>query len=60
MNLMLINVSTRRFGRAVQLPEGNVPAPPGTGFSKSEASRRFVALSAAPLATHGCIVVAIK
>src|SRR6476659_10712853 len=27
MNLMLINVSTRRFGRAVRLPEGDVPAP---------------------------------
>ncbi|MGY4601407.1 hypothetical protein ACVWXL_009153 [Bradyrhizobium sp. GM22.5] len=28
---MLINVSTRRFGRAVRLPEGDVPAPPGSG-----------------------------
>ena len=27
MNLMLINVSTRKFGRAVRLPEGDVPAP---------------------------------
>ena len=27
MNLMLINVSTRRFGRAVRLPEGDIPAP---------------------------------
>lgn len=50
MNLMLINVSTRRFGRAVRLPEGDVPAPPGSGISKSAASRRFVALSAARLA----------
>jgi putative transposase len=25
MNLMLINVSTRKFGRAVRLPEGDVP-----------------------------------
>ncbi|MET4214626.1 IS256 family transposase [Bradyrhizobium sp. LA2.1] len=50
MNLMLINVSTRRFGRAVRLPEGDVPAPPGSGVSKSAASRRFVALSAARLA----------
>ncbi|MEY9365276.1 hypothetical protein ABH994_008055 [Bradyrhizobium yuanmingense] len=50
MNLMLINVSTRRFGRAVRLPEGDVPAPPGSGGSKSAASRRFVALSAARLA----------
>jgi transposase-like protein len=45
MNLMLINVSTRRFGRAVRLPEGDIPAPPGAGVSKSAASRRFVALS---------------
>src|SRR5438552_3397410 len=50
MNLMLINVSTRRFGRAVRLPEGDVPAPAGSGVSKSAASRRFVALSAARLA----------
>jgi putative transposase len=47
MNLMLINVSTRRFGRAVRLPEGDVPAHHGAGVSKSAASRRFVALSAA-------------
>jgi transposase-like protein len=46
MNLMLINVSTRKFGRAVRLPEGDVPAPTGAGVSKSAASRRFVALSA--------------
>ena len=38
-----INVSTRKFGRAVRLPEGDVPAPNGAGVSKS---RRFVALSA--------------
>jgi hypothetical protein len=47
MNLMLINVSTRRFGRAVRLPEGDVPAPEGAGVSRSAVSRRFVALSAA-------------
>ena len=46
MNLMLINVSTRKFGRAVRLPEGDVPAEDGAGLSKSAASRRFVALSA--------------
>jgi len=45
MNLMLINVSTRRFGRAVRLPEGDIPAAHGAGVSKSAASRRFVALS---------------
>lgn len=49
MNLMLINVSTRRFGRAVRLPEGDVPAEHGSGVSKSAASRRFVALSSEKL-----------
>jgi len=39
MNLMLINVSTRKFGRAVRLPEGNLPVEPGDGTSKSAASR---------------------
>ncbi len=47
MNLMLINVSTRKFRRAVRLPDGDVPAPAGAGLSKSAASRHFVALSAA-------------
>jgi len=46
MNLMLIGVTTRRFGRAVRLPEADVPAGSGSGVSKSAASRRFVALSA--------------
>jgi transposase-like protein len=46
MNLMLINVSTRKFGRAVRLPEGDIGAPEGAGVSKSAVSRRFVALSA--------------
>src|SRR5712671_4845468 len=41
MNLMLINVSTRTFRRAVRLPEGDVPAPAGSGVSKSAASRHF-------------------
>jgi hypothetical protein len=49
MNLMLINVSTRRFGRAVRLPEGDIPAAKGAGVSKSAVSRRFVALSAAQM-----------
>src|SRR5260370_3897207 len=49
MNLMLINVSTRRFGRAVRLPEGDIPATAGAGTSKSAVSLRFVALSAAQL-----------
>jgi transposase-like protein len=46
LNLMLINVSTRKYGRAVRLPEGDVPASKGAGVSKSAVSRRFVALSA--------------
>src|SRR5215469_12362982 len=46
MNLMLINVSTRKMRRAMRLPEGDVPAPAGAGLSKSAASRHFVALSA--------------
>ena len=46
LNLMLINVSTRKFGRAVRLPGGDVPATKGAGVSKSAVSRRFVALSA--------------
>jgi hypothetical protein len=33
MNLMLINVSTRKFRRAVRLPAGDVPAPAGSGVS---------------------------
>ena len=50
MNLMLINVSTRKLARAVRLAEGDVPAVAGDGTSKSAASRRFVALSAARMA----------
>ena len=47
MNQMLINVATRKFARSVRLPAGDVPASAGAGLSKSAASRRFVALSAA-------------
>jgi putative transposase len=50
MNLMLINVSTRKLRRAVRLPEGDLPVIVGDGTSKSAASRRFVALSAERLA----------
>ena len=50
MNLMLINVSTRKLRRAVRLPEGDLPVIDGDGTSKSAASRRFVALSADRLA----------
>src|SRR5438132_532193 len=47
LNQMLINVATRKFARSVRLPEGDVPGPAGAGLSKSAASRRYVALSAA-------------
>jgi len=50
MSLMLINVTTRKFGRAVRLPEGDVPAAKGDGRSKSAVSRRFVELSAERMA----------
>src|SRR3954466_13696587 len=50
MTLMRRGVSPRRFGRAVRLPEGDVPTGPGAGVSKSAASRRFVALSAERMA----------
>mgnify|MGYP001553112696 FL=1 len=50
MNLMLINVSTRRFGRAVRLPEAGVCAKAGAGLSKSADSPRFKALTDARLA----------
>ena len=43
---MLMNVSTRKFGRAVRLPGGDIPAERGAGVTKSAVSRRFVALSA--------------
>lgn len=50
MNLMLINVSTRKLRRAVRLPEGDLVVTAGDGTSKSAASRRFVALSAERMA----------
>jgi transposase-like protein len=50
MNLMLINVSTRKFGRAVRLPEAGISAEAGSGLSKSAVSRRFKALTEARLA----------
>jgi putative transposase len=46
MNLMLINVSTRKLKREVRLPERDLPAVMRDGTSKSAASRRFVAPSA--------------
>ena len=48
LNLMLINVSTRRFGRAVRLPEGDISAAKGTGATE--------AFSVAPSITpRGCL-----
>src|SRR5438105_6479894 len=38
LSLMLINVSTRKFQRAVRLPEGDVPAPSGAGTATTIAS----------------------
>jgi putative transposase len=50
MNLLLINVSTRKLRRAVRLPEGDLPAITGDGTSRSAASRWFMALSVTRLA----------
>jgi putative transposase len=50
MSLMLMNVATRKVGRAVRLPEAGVPAEAGSGLSKSAVSRRFKALTEARLA----------
>src|ERR1700730_5329852 len=47
VNLMLINVSTRKFRRAGRVSQGGGPPAAGAGVSKSAASRHFVALSAA-------------
>ncbi len=45
MNLMVLNLSTRKYRRAVRLPEGDLAGGSGDGTSKSAVSRRFVALS---------------
>ena len=45
LNLMMLNVSTRKYHRAVRLPEGDLAKARGDGISKSAVSRRFVALS---------------
>ncbi len=50
MNLMLINISTRKLRRAMRTYNGDLPVTAGSGTSKSAASRRFVALSAERLA----------
>jgi len=45
LNLALLSVSTRKYGRAVRLPAGDLPRVAGDSTSKSAVSRRFVALS---------------
>src|ERR1700745_3264697 len=47
MNLMLINVSTRKFRRAVRLSVGGGPGAAGGGGTESGGFRSLVALSAA-------------
>ncbi len=44
-NLMVLGVSTRKYRRAVRLPEGDLPVAKGDATSKSAVSRRFVALT---------------
>ena len=49
---MVINVSTRKYARAVRLPDdagGDLPAASGDATSKSAVSRRFVALTRSKL-----------
>ena len=41
LNLMVLNVSTRKYHRAVRLPEGDLAKARGDGTSKSAVSRRF-------------------
>ena len=43
--VMVLNVSTRKYHRAVRLPEGDLAKARRDGTSKSAVSRRFVALS---------------
>ncbi len=47
VNLMTANVATRKFRRAVRIPEAGVPCGAGCGLSKSAVSRRFKALTQA-------------
>ena len=50
LNLMLLNVATRKSSRAVRMPGTGLPAANGSDLSKSAVSRRFKALSEARLA----------
>jgi len=66
-NMMVLNVSTRAYGRATRPPEADVPAGQGDGTSRSAVSRRFVAMSRkrfyewrqADLSEHDFLVVQI-
>ena len=49
VNLMVMHMATRKFGRAVRLPEAGVSAEAGSGLSKSAVSRRFKVLTQAKL-----------
>jgi len=51
MSLMLMNVATRKVGRAVRLPESGVPSEAGSGLSKSAVSRRFKGKTVCPFGT---------
>src|SRR5947199_10660413 len=47
MTRVVRTVAPRTFARPGRVPAGDVPGPGGAGLSRSAASRRFVALSAA-------------
>ena len=49
MSLMLMNVATPKFGRAVRLPEAGVSVDAGSGLAKSAVSWRLEALTEARL-----------
>jgi hypothetical protein len=48
-NQMLISVATRKYARAVRLPDGDLAGEAKRATTKSSVSRRFVALSTAML-----------
>ena len=39
MNLVVMNVATRKFGKTVRLPETGIPVALGDGLTKSALSR---------------------
>jgi transposase-like protein len=48
-NQMLIGVATRKYGRSVRLPDGDLASQATRATTRSSVSRRFVALSTAKL-----------